>query len=364
MKEKPKEQKTRKEDKKDDHKETQKEIGLPFERIKRDVLIRKEFPTSQKFGCIPLERPIEQYLDFGVVNLDKPKGPTSHQVSAYAQDALDVKKGGHSGTLDPKVTGVLPIAIGKATRIVQALLVAGKEYVCIMHLHKEIPEDQIRKTMAGFVGKIKQLPPMKSAVKREWRYRKIYYIEILDIKGQDVLFKVGCQAGTYIRKLCHDIGQQIGCGAHMGELRRTKAGPFDETTLVTLQDLMDATWYHKNEKNEKYLRHLVQPIENAVAHLPKVWVFDTSIDSLCHGAELAVPGVSKVHTDIQVGEMVAVMSLKDELVCIGEAIMISKEMQKKNKGIAVKTSKVFMDPGTYPKISKTKTQTEERKEQK
>lgn len=328
--------------------------ALPFERINREVLVRKELPTSERYGCEPLKRSIDKHIECGVINLDKPKGPTSHQVSAYVQQALDVKKGGHSGTLDPKVTGVLPIAIKKATRIVQALLVAGKEYLCIMHLHKEVPEDKIRKTMEGFVGKIKQLPPIKSAVKREWRYRKIYYIDILEIKGQDVLFRVGCQAGTYIRKLCHDIGQTLGCGAHMGELRRTKVGPFDESTLVTLQDVADARWYYEQEKNEKYLRRVIQPLENAVEHLPKVWVYDTTIDTLCHGADLGVPGISKVHSDIQVGELVAVMTLKGELVSIGEAAMISKDMQKKPKGIAVKAGKVFMDPGTYPKMRRAK----------
>lgn len=328
--------------------------ALPFERIKREVLLRKEVPTSDKYGCEPRKRPIEKHIEYGIINLDKPKGPTSHQVSAYVQQILGVKKGGHSGTLDPKVTGVLPVAIEKATRIVQALLVAGKEYVCIMHVHKEIPKEKIQKTIESFVGKIKQLPPIKSAVKREWRYRKVYYIEILDIKGQDVLFRVGCQAGTYIRKLCHDIGQTLGCGAHMSELRRTKAGPFDESTLVTLQDVADANWYYRNENNERYLRHVIQPLENAVDHLPKIWVYDTTVDTLCHGADLAVPGIAKVHSDIQVGELVAVMTLKGELVAIGEVVMISKDIQKKPRGIAVKAGKVFMEPGTYPRVSRPK----------
>ena len=213
---------------------------LPFEEVKRDILVKREAETSPKFGCKPEDRTAEQLLNLGIINIDKPKGPTSHQVSAYVQKILDSCKGGHSGTLDPKVTGVLPTAVGKATRIVQALLVAGKEYVCLMHVHKELPQDQIFKVMKEFTGKITQLPPVKSAVKRQWRERSVYYIDVLDIVGQDVLFIIGCQAGTYIRKICHDIGKSLGCGAHMAELRRTKAGPFSESTLVSLHDLTDA----------------------------------------------------------------------------------------------------------------------------
>ncbi|MBI5389122.1 RNA-guided pseudouridylation complex pseudouridine synthase subunit Cbf5 [Candidatus Woesearchaeota archaeon] len=324
---------------------------LPFERTAREVLVRRESETSAKYGCIPEKRSMEQYLDLGIANIDKPKGPTSHQVSAYAQKILGMSKGGHGGTLDPGVTGVLPIAFGRATRIVQALLPAGKEYICIMHLHKDLEEQLIKDACSKFVGKIKQLPPIKSAVKREFRFRKIYYLNILEIEGRDVLFVVGCQAGTYIRKLCTDIGATLGCGAHMAELRRTKAGPFNESTLTTLQDLADAYHYYKTENNPIFLRKRVMPIEFAVSHLPKVVVIDTTVDSLCHGAQLAAPGIASVETDIQVGEMVAVMTLKGELICFGTAAMISKDMATKEKGIAVKTGKVFMNVGVYPRYN-------------
>jgi H/ACA ribonucleoprotein complex subunit 4 len=325
---------------------------LPFEKAGRKILVKKKSESSDKYGGVPSSRSTEQLLDLGIVNIDKPRGPTSHQVSAYVQKIIGVKKGGHSGTLDPKVTGVLPVAIGRGTRAVQALLVAGKEYICLMHLHKEVDEKKVRDVMKEFTGKITQLPPLKSAVKRQVRSRKVYYIDILDIVGQDVLFVVGCQAGTYIRKLCHDIGKSLGCGAHMAELRRSKAGPFNESTLVTLHDLTDAMWYWKNENNDKLLRHVVQPIENAVSHLGKVWVMDTTVDTLCHGADLAVPGVAKLHGDIEEGQTVALMTLKDELVALGVAKIGSKEMMSKSKGIAVKTKKVFMEPGVYPKVQR------------
>lgn len=330
-----------------------KENLLPFERIKREVFVRREAETASKYGCKPDDRSPEDLIQYGVVNIDKPRGPTSHQVSAYVQQITGLSKSGHSGTLDPHVTGVLPVAMGKATKVVHALLTAGKEYVCVMHLHKDVPEARLRAACNEFVGRIKQLPPKRSAVKRQERFRKIYYLDIIEIEEKDVLFRVGCQAGTYIRKLCHDIGVMLGIGAHMAELRRTKAGPFNEATnLITLQDLHDAIWYYRNEKNDAYLRKRVMNMEAAVNHLPKVWVMDTAVNTLCHGANLKVPGISKVESDIQVDELVAVMSLKNELVALGQAKMISKDMVKANKGIAVKTDRVFMERGTYPKIDK------------
>ncbi len=320
---------------------------LPFERIERKVLIRKEAETDEKYGCKPEERKTEEIIDYGIVNVDKPKGPTSHQVSDYVQKILHITKSGHSGTLDPAVTGVLPIALGRATRIVQTLLTAGKEYVAVMHLHKNVEEENLRETIQKyFLGKIKQMPPLKSSVKRQLRTRSVYYLDILEIDDKDVLFKVGTEAGTYIRKLIHDIGQKLGTGAHMAELRRTKAGPFDESTLSTLHELTDAYYFWKEEQNEKFLRKIIQPVESGADHLPKIWVFDTTVESLCHGADLKVPGISKLNGKIIKGEAVAVMTLKNELIALGAAQISSEEMMLE-RGIAASTDKVFMRPGVY-----------------
>ncbi len=322
---------------------------FPFEQIERAILTKKEAKTGAKFGSKPEDRPVEEFINYGIINIDKPSGPTSHQASDFVQKILGISKAGHSGTLDPGVTGVLPIALGRATRIVQTLLPAGKEYVAIMHLHKKIDETSLKKTLNEFIGKIRQKPPLKSAVKRVERTREIYYLDILEINGQDVLFKVGCQAGTYIRKLCHDIGRRIGCGAHMAELRRTRVAAFDESTLATLQDLTDAFYYYKQENNEKFIRKIIQPIENAIKHLPKIWVLDTTINSLCHGVDLKIPGISKIESNFDEGETVAVMTLKDELIAIGATKMDSYDIMEKDKGIAVSIEKVFMVPETYPK---------------
>ncbi|HIH37977.1 RNA-guided pseudouridylation complex pseudouridine synthase subunit Cbf5 [Candidatus Woesearchaeota archaeon] len=324
---------------------------LPFQQQKRAILVRFDAPTSPEFGKDPTTRSTQDLITYGIINIDKPSGPTSHQVSDYVQKILGIQKAGHAGTLDPRVTGVLPIALDKGTRVVQALLPAGKEYVCIMHLHDDVPEEKIRKVIDEFTGKISQLPPVKSAVKRQVRQRNIYYIDIKEVDGRDVLFVVGCQAGTYIRKLCHDIGRTLGIGAHMADLRRTKAGPFDESTLVTLQNLTDAWHYFKEENNDSYLRKCIQPMETAIAALPKVWILDSTVDTLCHGANLNVPGIAKVEEGIEKDNLVAILSLKGELVSLGIAQIPSKEMLGE-KGIAVKTEKVFMEPGVYPKFAK------------
>lgn len=309
---------------------------------KRKIRVKVENVSTELFKHQdPYKRPIETLLDYGVINLNKPKGPTSHLVTDHVKKILNIKKAGHGGTLDPKVTGVLPIAIGRATRIIQAILKGGKEYVAIMHLHKKVDKDEIIKSIQKFVGKINQLPPVKSAVVRRVRTRKIYYIEILEIDGLDVLMKIGCEAGTYVRKLIHDIGQDLNVGAHMSELIRTKAGPFTDKNWVTLQDLEDAYYFWKEKKNEEELRKCILPPETAVQHLPKVWVHDSCVTALCHGSNLKIPGVIKLN-DFNVKSIVAIMTLKEELIAIGRALMTSKEILKKEKGVAVKVEKVFM----------------------
>jgi H/ACA ribonucleoprotein complex subunit 4 len=317
----------------------------------RKVLVRKECVTSPNHGRSPDERSTEELLNYGIVNIDKPSGPSSHQVSAYVKKIIHIDKSGHSGTLDPKVTGVLPVALGKGTRIVQSLLTAGKEYVCLMQVHADVEEKKLRATINKFIGEIDQLPPVRSAVKRQERKRTIYFIDIIEIKGREVLFRIGCQAGTYIRKLCSDIGKQLGTGAHMAELRRTRAGPFDEETLCTLQELTDAYFYFKDKGDDKQLRKLIMPVEAGAQHLSKAWVLDNTVDTLCHGAYLNVPGVSKLEDGIKPGDRVAVLTLKGELISVGIAQMHSEDVMKKDKGLFVKSEQVFMEPGSYPKKS-------------
>lgn len=312
------------------------------------IFERTEAETTTKYGKPPAERTIEELLSSAVINLDKPRGPTSHEVVSWVKDILGVKKAGHSGTLDPKVTGVLPLGIQKATKVLQILLLGTKEYVGVIHFHKSVTQNAVVDVFNEFTTVIYQKPPVKSAVIRRVRKRKIHKLELLEKNGKDVLFRVESQAGTYIRKLCYDIGLVMGTGANMAELRRTRVSGFTEETSFYLQDLQDAYVFYKKHGEEEELRKCLFPVEKAVDNVPKVWIQDSAVDSLCHGAELGVPGVVKLE-DVKKGEMVAVMTLKDELVALGKAQMTTKDILYKNKGIAVETERVIMERGTYPR---------------
>lgn len=315
-----------------------------------DYLIKSKSKTNPDYGCNPYERPIEEHISKGVINLDKPSGPSSHEVDSWVKRILHVNKTGHGGTLDPKVTGVLPIGIDSATRVSQLLLPAGKEYVCLMTMHKEMPEDQIYEIFDQFTGKIYQTPPVKSAVKRELRVRTIYYATIYEIKGKDVLFRIGCEAGTYIRTFCHDIGEALGCGAHMAELRRTRAGPFNERNddLVNLHDLTDAYHFWVEDGDESYLRNAIKPMEVAAEHLPQIFIKDSAVEAICQGAKLAAGGISMLSKGIKRKDLVAIKSLKGELIASGIALASTEEIMNADSGLVVDTNKVFMQPGVYP----------------
>jgi len=338
-------------------------MQFPFQSETREVIVRKKEKTNPSWGHDPSNRTMKEHIENGVINLDKPSGPTSHQVSAWVKCIFGLNKAGHGGTLDPAVTGILPIALENATKIIKTTLKGGKEYVAVMHLHGEVHEGKVRDIIPQFVGRITQLPPKRSSVKRVLRQREIYYIEFLEKQERDVMFKVGCQAGTYIRRLCEDWGKLTGVGGHMIELRRTRAGGFTEKDkLVTLQDLADAYAFWKEEGNEKYLRYCIQPMEVALKNYPKIWVFDSAIDSLCHGAKLAVRGISVVEDGISNEDEVAVLSLKGELVGLGVTLMGSSGLCEAESGIGVKMDRIVMKPGAYPKFWKTKEEEKEKNE--
>lgn len=318
-----------------------------------EIIYKAEGETDPEYGCFPDKRPIEEHISKGVINLDKPSGPTSHEVDSWIKKILHVNKTGHGGTLDPRVTGVLPVGVDQATRVIHLLLQAPKEYVCLMRLHEPVEECDITQILQEFQGKILQTPPVKSAVKRELRVRTIYYVHLLETEGQDVLFRIGCEAGTYIRKYCHDIGEALGTGAHMAELRRTTVGPFQEDdTLITLHDLTDAYYEWIEDGSEILLRRSILPMEKAAANLPKMVVRDSAVDALCHGADLALGGIISLRADIQKGSTVALETMKGELIAAGQSLHTSDDICRKSGGIMVDIKKVFMEPGTYPKMWK------------
>jgi len=321
---------------------------------KKELIIKSEAEPIPGYGKYPEQRSVEEHITYGIINLDKPSGPTSHEIVAWVKNILNVKKAGHAGTLDPKVTGVLPIALDKATRILRYLQDNTKEYVCLMKLHKEVDKEALESVFKEFSGKIFQKPPLKSAVKRQLRVREIYYMDILETEGKNVLFRVGCESGTYIRKLCHDIGLVLGTGANMVQLRRTKSGSFDESSLVTLYDVKDACMFWKESGLAEPIKRVIQPVESAVKHLPKIVVKDSAVGALSHGAQLGIPGISALESTVKKGEDAAIFTLKNELVAVGTALMGVQDIINKEEGIAVKPKLVVMEPNIYPKMWKSR----------
>jgi H/ACA ribonucleoprotein complex subunit 4 len=319
---------------------------------KRKRLIKVKSKTNPNYGKSPCDYSVKELLNNGLINLDKPCGPTSHQIDSWVKEVLGTDKVGHGGTLDPNATGVLPIGVGDATKTLKVLLSAGKEYIGIMKLHKNVDKKRVLEVCKSFIGEVTQLPPVRSAVKRVKRKRSIYYFDVIQIKDRDVLFRVGCESGTYVRTLCVDIGKKLKSGAHLAELRRTKVGCLIEEETVKLQDLKDAYTFWEEDKNEKEIRSVILPIERMFDHLPKIIVRDSAVDALCHGASLAVPGVVEVDSGINKSDLATVLTLKNEAVAVVNALMSTEEIIQKDKGVCAKLERVVMKKGTYPAIWK------------
>jgi H/ACA ribonucleoprotein complex subunit 4 len=220
-----------------------------------------------------------------------------------------------------------------------------------MRLHSEVPLERVKNVLQEFQGTIYQRPPVRSSVKRRLRTRTIYYNNFMERDERNVLFKVGCEAGTYIRKLCYDIGEVLGCGAHMQELRRTRVGPFiEDESLVTLHDISYLFNQWQETKDESILRKFVYPMEKALQLMPKIHVRDSAVDALCHGAHLTAPGVLSLDSGIKIGDTVAVFTQKEEAVTIAKAFVSSEKMLKMDHGFIAKTQRVLMPRGMYPKM--------------
>ncbi len=249
--------------------------------------------TEINIEKIKAEKPINELLKFCIFNIDKPSGPTSFGVDEIIKAKLNAKKASHFGTLDPKVTGVLPIAINRACKLSDYFMHKNKTYVGVMRIHKDIEENKLKTEMEKFTGKIKQLPPVKSRVKREVREREVFSFKILEKNGQDILFQAEVEAGTYIRKLCDDLGKNIG-GAHMSELRRTRAGMFseDDESFINLYEFEKAVDAWK-AGDELPLRKIIIPGEIISQILPVVEIKKQAIKALYTGKFLDVRQTDK-----------------------------------------------------------------------
>jgi len=231
---------------------------------------------------------IKELLNFSLININKPAGPTSYSISEFVRRKLGLKKTSHMGTLDPKVTGVLPITLGRACKLAGYFIKHDKSYVGILHTHKSQDIAKLQKLIdENFIGKILQTPPHRSAVKREEREREVYSWKLIEASkdNRDFLFECKVEGGTYIRKICSDLGEMIG-GAHMGELRRTEAGIFNEKEIYNLDEFLLAVDEWKSGNDKKLRKMLVSAEDSIKKVLPVVKVDKSAIKSLHNGKPL------------------------------------------------------------------------------
>jgi tRNA pseudouridine55 synthase len=278
----------------------------------------------------------------GFLNVNKPKGMTSHDVVDEIRKLVGKKKVGHTGTLDPEATGVLPLAIGRATKIIQ-FLEGGKGYRATMRLG--ITTDT--QDMTG-KGKIEQIPPMVSAVKvkgerlyklaregkeveRPRRTVEIYGLDPLDYEPPDITFEVSCSGGTYIRTLCHDIGKALGCGACLKDLIRTKSSIFTLKESHSLEEL----------KRMPNLERFLVSMNKALVHLPRVRVNEKTKESLLHGGPIGTSGIQELSSPVKKGELVRVHNTKESLLAIAKALFDIGDLRIAKEVMAFKPVRVL-----------------------
>ena len=315
--------------------------------------------TNPEDGTYYNKRPIEQLLEYGLVLVDKPPGPTSHEVVAWTKRILEIPKAGHSGTLDPQVSGVLPLGLGEGTKALGVLLLGPKEYHALGRLHSLPSKEKLEEILDLFRGEIFQKPPQRSAVVRQTRTRTIYELELLEQKERLVLLRVLCEAGTYIRKLYYDMGELLGPGGSMIELRRSRVHQFNEENLVTMHELADAFATWKENKDDSKLSKIIRPIEEPLSEIKSAVIRDSGIDSMCHGAQLAIPGILEISPYLEKGDLVGIYSQKGEIVALAESLLSENEIKEQTKGYAFQTKRIIMKPKTYPKNWRTSSPTKE-----
>ncbi|KAI4291148.1 H/ACA ribonucleoprotein complex subunit 4 [Pancytospora philotis] len=300
-------------------------------------------------GTYPQNRPMSEYLKYGVITIDKPSNPSSHEVVTWVKNILECEKTGHSGTLDPKVTGVLGICLNRATRLTKSQQNAGKTYVCVIEFNSETTREKFQQALEFLTGHLFQRPPLMCAVKRDLRLRWIYGIKVVEFEPKRALFEVRCEAGTYIRTLCTHIGLQIGCGAVMAGLRRVQSGYVTEKECVTLHDVQDAYHAYKTTNEEKYLRRVVKPMETILTHYPRIMIKDSAVNAICYGAKLTAAGVLKFDRNLDTNELAVLITPKGEAVALVTPLVASSQLKDIQSGVIAKTKRVIMEKDLYPR---------------
>jgi len=315
--------------------------------------VRTNHYTPLPAGSSPLNRSIEDYVKSGFINLDKPVNPSSHEVVAWIKRLLRVQKTGHSGTLDPKVSGVLIVCIERATRLVKSQQSAGKEYVGIVRFHNAIEDARkVAQCLETLSGALFQRPPVIAAVKRVLRVRTIYESKLIefDSKKNLAVFWVSCEAGTYVRTLCVHMGLLLGTGGIMQELRRVRSGIQSENdNLVTMHELIDAQYAFDHFKDETQLRRVIKPLEALLVSHKRIILKDSAVNAVCYGAQILLPGVLRYDDGIEINEQIAIVTTKGEAVALAIAQMTTAVMSTCDHGVVAKIKRVIMERDTYPR---------------
>ncbi|KAI9296775.1 Cbf5-Nop10-Gar1 complex [Neoconidiobolus thromboides FSU 785] len=317
------------------------------------LLARTGHFTPIPSGSSPLARDLKNYLRYGIINLDKPSNPSSHEVVAWIRRILKVEKTGHSGTLDPKVTGCLIVCIDRATRLVKSQQSAGKEYVAVLRLHDALENEKaLPNAIETLTGALFQRPPLISAVKRQLRVRTINESKLIEFDNERNLavFWVSCEAGTYIRTLCVHLGLLLKVGGHMQELRRVRSGSNGEDdNMVTMHDVLDAQWVYESSNDESYLRRVIRPLESLLTGYKRIVLKDSAINAVCYGAKIMIPGVLRYEAGIEVNDEVVIITTKGEAVALAIAQMNTAVLATCEHGVAAKIKRVIMERDTYPR---------------
>ena len=307
-----------------------------------------EVSKPSNHGLNPEDLTIEQRLNSGFILLDKPPGPTSHQIASWVRDLLGLERLGHGGTLDPFATGVLPLMAGKSMKLTKGILKTDKTYIAVLKFAQETNIDSLNEVIDKLTGRIYNVPPEISAVKVQVRTRKIYKFELIENNSKQAIVRILCEAGTYIRTIARDMGLLLGYNVELKELRRENSGRFNLTDCVTLQEIADAVWLWKECDNSAALEKIIHPTEKLLLDKPYIIVKDSAASALCHGAPLLRPGLIEVSDTLSSGLEVAAFTSKNEIVGIVKMSKGFTEISSESSGEIGKPVMILMEQERYP----------------
>ncbi len=313
-------------------------------------VLEKSPKTNPSFGCKPQDRTLDELLECGVILVDKPPGPSSHQLAAWSRTLLGIKRIGHGGTLDPFATGLLTLLCGRSTKITSEVLRKKKSYVSVIRFRESISSEELSPIVRELSGEIYNVPPKESAVKIQVRTRTVSDSSILDSdeSGRIHLVSIDCQAGTYVRTMIRDLGLIAGNKCELLELHRSRSGNLRDSMACNMHQLADAVFLWREHDDPRGLSKLLTPVETVLGDLPRIVIKDGAVAAMSHGAPLARPGVVSASRGVSRGDSVLVSSLKGEAVAIAEISVDSDKIPGMKSGQIATARTVIMQPGSYP----------------